>query len=86
MDRRSFIRGALFIAAAPAIVRVSSIMPVRAWAPIYDLRPVYNSRFITLAEFIRRFPIGELTQDWARDFEFRSGLERPAVIEHLEQM
>lgn len=30
LDRRKFLRGALFVAAAPVIVRASSIMKVRA--------------------------------------------------------
>ena len=30
VNRRSLIRAALFVAAAPAIVRISSLMPVRA--------------------------------------------------------
>lgn len=30
VDRRSLIRAALFVAAAPAIVRIASLMPVRA--------------------------------------------------------
>lgn len=31
MDRRSFIRGALFAAASPAIVRISSLMPIKVY-------------------------------------------------------
>jgi len=31
-SRRSFLRGAALLLAAPAIVRVSSLMPVKAWA------------------------------------------------------
>lgn len=30
LDRRQFLRAALFVAAAPVIVRASSLMPVRA--------------------------------------------------------
>lgn len=32
IDRRSLLRAALFVAAAPIIVRASSLMPVRAFA------------------------------------------------------
>lgn len=35
MNRRSFLRGAGLILAAPAIVKVASIMPVRA-APVFQ--------------------------------------------------
>lgn len=38
MDRRKFLRAALFVAAAPVIVKASSLMPIRAerytWVPM----------------------------------------------------
>lgn len=36
-NRRELLRGLLFVAAAPAIVRIASIMPVRA-IPEFDFR------------------------------------------------
>lgn len=46
IDRRKFLRAALFVAAAPMIVKASSLMKVRAL-------PTYDPRFQTWA-FMRR--------------------------------
>lgn len=43
-DRRSFVRGLLFVAAAPAIVRITSIMPVKAFRanlPLYTVDGIH---------------------------------------------
>lgn len=40
IDRRKFLRAALFVAAAPVIVKASSLMPIRAarytWVPMFE--------------------------------------------------
>lgn len=61
-SRRSFLRAALFVAAAPIIVRASSLMPVRALRE-YDVADfiVPDTEFVTeisLCRGIERYSFG----------------------------
>lgn len=64
IDRRSFLRAALFVAAAPIIVRASSLMPVRALTA-----DVLDTEFVTeilLWKGIERYSFG--IAEWRSSF------------------
>lgn len=62
MDRRRFIKGLAFVAAAPAIVRASSLMPVRALPRWHHV--VYMQTDDGIAGWIDGLPVRQWPAVW----------------------
>lgn len=51
ITRRTVLRGLIFAAAAPAIVRATSLMPMKAWAPLGG--PMTIEKMLRAREILR---------------------------------
>lgn len=72
LDRRSVLRGLIFVAAAPAIVRVASLMPVKALPSGMTIEKLIRAR-----EMLRR-----MNAQAAYD-EIRTHIMRQAFVDDM---
>ena len=79
--RRGVLRGLLWVAAAPAIVRASSLMPVKALAPLPEDYIIYGNRLLTI-DAITREAMRIFAQHVAEDL-FMAGSEYPVIGSQL---
>ena len=89
MDRRTLLRGLMFVAAAPAIVRATSLMPVKAFSLIErDYGFATSGSAIIARQAAARELYDRLVQKAYEDFLFNAGQqwEPPmvGVLAHLK--